>query len=269
MKLNYDIYHGDCLEEMKKIPDGSVDLILTDPPYGTTACKWDHVIPFEPMWVQVWRVLKPNGACCLFGSEPFSSALRMSQIKHFKYDWIWHKNMGSGIALAKKRPMKNHEILSVFYKNQPNYYPIFEKYADSVYKRFNGDVAKVNKIKSIARGESNNIEGLAYIEPTLELKRGKYPTTVKFFKIPNRSNGQRFHHTQKPVDLLEYLIKTYTLEGETVLDFTMGSGSTGVACVNTNRKFIGIEKEKKYFEIASKRINDAVKDKKANLFQEA
>ena len=241
------IKKGDCIEWMKKLPAGSVDLILTDPPYGTTACKWDSVIPFEPMWEQVWRVLKPNGACVLFGSEPFSSALRMSQIKWFKYDWVWNKRFAANFSLAKYQPLKIHENISVFSKKTHVYYP-----------------QKTLRDKPIKLGGNSSKKGsanLANAKSEYDKKEyvDKNPESIYF--LSNRSEGQkRYHPTQKPVALLEYLIKTYTLENETVLDFTMGSGSTGVACVNTNRSFFGIERDEKYFEIAKKRIEEAEND---------
>mgnify|MGYP007071629956 CR=1 FL=1 len=238
------LLHGDCLELMKQIPDGSVDMILTDPPYGTTACKWDNVIPFEPMWEQIWRVLKPNGACLLFGSEPFSSALRMSQIKRFKYDWVWVKNRGSNFAAVKYQPMKEHENVSVFCKGKANYFPQMQPRSESGQKMVKADIVFNAKTDTIY-GNANSKGGRkGHLDPLLRV-----PSSVQKF---NCQVG--YHPTQKPVALLEYLIKTYTLEGETVLDFTMGSGSTGVACMNTGRKFIGIEMDDKYFEIASKRI---------------
>jgi site-specific DNA-methyltransferase (adenine-specific) len=235
------LHHGDCLEIMKSIPDGSVDMILTDPPYGTTACKWDTVIPFEPMWGQVWRVLKPNGACLLFGSEPFSSALRMSQIKQFKYDWIWDKVNPSGFQLAKKIPMKQHENVSVFYRKTSLYNPMLVK--------------KEKPRLTKHYGKSSESNPLKYISTENHLVTHSYPKSIVSISNANRKN--KVHPTQKPVLLLEYFIKTYTLESETVLDFTMGSGSTGVACVNLNRNFIGIEKDDKYFEIATKRIHES------------
>lgn len=226
------LVHGDCIEEMKKIPDGSIDLVLTDPPYGTTACKWDTVIPFEPMWEQLKRIIKPNGAICLFGSEPFSSMLRVSNLKQFKYDWIWEKEQGVNFLLSKKQPMKVHEIISVF--SGKNYYPQMEYGKPYISgKGSSGDVTN-NVIKTQTKNNGT-----------------RYPRSIQ--KI-NRQTGQ--HPTQKPVALLEYLIKTYTNEGETVLDFTMGSGSVGVACLNTGRSFTGIELDKNYFDIASKRIAD-------------
>ena len=248
-----DLRHGDCLELMKNVPDGSVDLVLTDPPYGTTACKWDSVIPFVPMWEQLNRIIKPNGAICLFGSEPFSSALRISNIKNFKYDWIWIKNNAVGFVNAKLKPMNKHEVISVFSKGKTSngnknnmvYFPQglipYGKEARSGNKK-----GKENSYWRPSLKSSN--EG-GYIQ-----QYTNYPTTVLQFDKVQKA----VHPTQKPVDLLEYLIKTYTNEGETVLDFTMGSGSAGVAAVNTNRNFIGIELDDKYFEIAKQRINDAV-----------
>ena len=237
----FELWHGYCLELMKNIPDGSVDVVLTDPPYGTTACKWDSVIPFEPMWEQLNRIIKPNGAICLFGSEPFSSALRMSNIKHFKYDWIWDKKKAANYVLAKKQPLKTHEMISVF--NSRIYIPQKKK---GKFRKKGGYV--VDREVAIAQN------------PTVCYNDEYYPKSILVdFTIANNKNS-RLHPTQKPVELLEYLIRTYTNEGETVLDFTAGSGSTGVACVNTNRNFIGIELDGGYFNIAKKRIEEAVND---------
>ena len=244
---------GDCLEKMKEIPSGSVDLILTDPPYGTTACKWDNVIPFEPMWEQIWRVLKPNGACVLFGSEPFSSHLRMSQIKYFKYDWVWCKNLPSNPAVAKRMPMRWHENIHVFFTAQPLYVPQKESCSPSTRKRWkdgeeNKNYTSVRKHDGHFTFTSKNI-----------MRHEISPKSYLSFDVHPRAKGT-VHPTQKPVALLEYLIKTYTNEGETVLDFTMGSGSTGVACVNTDRRFIGIEMDRKYFVTAGSRIADAMEN---------
>lgn len=252
-----DLYNGDCLEVMDKmIADGViVDAIITDPPYGTTACKWDIVIPFEQMWLRLNKLIKPSGAIVLFGSEPFSSALRMSNINNYKYDWIWEKNSSGGFATAKRMPMKYHENISIFYTKQPTYNPQFEEYADSVKKRFKeGDKVNVDKQKENSTNQIQN--GFGSSDHSISHKRGKYPSSVqKISGVPN-ANGVRVHPTQKPVALMEYLIKTYTNENETVLDFTMGSGSTGVACKNTNRKFIGIELDEIYFNIAKERIEN-------------
>ena len=236
-----DLKHGDCVELMKDIPDGSVDLVLTDPPYGTTACKWDSVIPFEPMWEQLNRIIKLNGAICLFGSEPFSSSLRMSNIKNFKYDWIWNKKLAGNGILAKKQPLKIHEIVSVFHSRI--YMP---------------QMTKGRYRKKMGLKESEIYGGNSYANQTENDLY--YPKSILEYGIGNMRKC-RLHPTQKPIDLLEYLIRTYTNEGETVLDFTMGSGSTGVACVNTNRRFIGIELDDKYFEIAKQRIDAAIHDK--------
>jgi len=231
---------GDCLERMKEIPNASVDLILTDPPYGTTACKWDSVIPFEPMWEQLNRIVKPNGAIVLFGAEPFSSFLRMSNIKNYKYDWVWDKVGTGGFLNAKKRPLKRIEDICVFSNGVPVYYPIMEIRGKPRnkglynHKKGNGDMVY---------GKFDN---------TPSFNNEYYPTELLCFS--NASQVGKVHPIQKPVTLMEYLIKTYTNEGEVVLDFTMGSGTTGVACVNTNRKFIGIELDDNYYDIATKRI---------------
>jgi len=240
---NIGLRQGDCLEVMKSIPDGSVDMILTDPPYGTTACKWDSVIPFEPMWAELKRITKPDGAIVLFGSEPFSSALRMSNIKNYKYDWVWNKKKPGNIFLAKYQPMKIHENVLVFSLGTHNYYPIMVQRE------------KVKKSRNYGTGEA--IGGDRTPEKIIRVFTHKYPQSIQDFS--NSHQNGKVHPTQKPVPLLEYLIKTYTNESETVLDFTMGSGSTGVACVNTNRNFIGIELDEKYFEIAKRRIEEATK----------
>ena len=241
-----DLRQGDCLELMKDIPDGSIDAIITDPPYGTTACKWDSAIPFEPMWAELKRIIKPNGAIVLFGSEPFSSALRMSNIKQYKYDWVWEKSRPVGIFNAKLKPLRSHELISVFSdgvtangsSRNMKYYPI------GVCK---GGI-KTNNPKN---GIEYAIKGYRESLPENHITHGSnYPRDV--LKFSSESKTQ--HPTQKPVALLEYLIKTYTQEGETVLDFTMGSGSTGVACKNLNRNFIGIELDETYFNIAKERI---------------
>jgi site-specific DNA-methyltransferase (adenine-specific) len=237
------LYKGDCLEVMKQIPNGSIDSVITDPPYGTTACKWDSVIAFDLMWEQLNRIIKPNGAIVLFGSEPFSSALRMSNIKNYKYDWIWEKERPTNFLSGKKTPLKYHELIHLF--GGGNYYPQY-----TIKKEENKRNNKPRKIIN----EVWNIETNKYDDRTVigGIKNWKYPNAII------KCNMQRgLHPTQKPVALMEYIIKTYTKENETVLDFTMGSGSTGVACVNTNRNFIGIEMDEAYFDIATKRINEA------------
>ena len=241
--MNYKLLQGDCIEQMKTIKSGSVDAIITDPPYGTTNCKWDSVIPFDLMWEQLNRIIKPNGAIVLFGSEPFSSALRMSNIKNYKYDWKWNKKAGGNPLNAKIQPLKIYEDIIVF--NKHNYYPIKEVRGKA---RKKGGINKQPKL-------TNKVD-LKYFTVNNEY----YPTAI--IEISNASRKNKQHPTQKPIALMEYLIKTYTNEKETVLDFTMGSGSTGVACVNTNRKFIGIERDDKYFEIATNRI----KENEYNLF---
>tara|TARA_R110001606_G_scaffold155452_1_gene297664 strand:+ start:65 stop:796 length:732 start_codon:yes stop_codon:yes gene_type:complete len=236
------LYKGDCLKLMKEIKAGSIDAIITDPPYGTTACKWDSVIDFELMWEQLNRIIKPNGAIVLFGAEPFSSALRMSNIKNYKYDIIWEKPNPSNPLLAKKRFMSFHENISIFYKKAPTYNP-------QKIKRLNKD-----KRKAVNKHFSNPdiLGGKVSIEAISTDGELKHPSSVLKH---NRQQG--LHPTQKPISLMEILIKTYTNENETVLDFTMGSGSTGVACVNTKRNFIGIEMDSNYFDIAQQRIKEA------------
>ena len=231
---------------MKDIPDASVDAIITDPPYGTTACKWDSVIPFDAMWEQLNRIIKPNGAIVLFGSEPFSSALRMSNIKNYKYDWIWEKHHKTGHLNAKNRPMKTAENISVFSKKRHNYYPQGLVEINKPVKNSDSDMNRDGK-------NSTSVVNNAPPKKDYFQKHTNYPIELLKFKSMN-ANG--VHPTQKPVLLMEYLIKTYTNENETVLDFTMGSGSTGVATKNLNRNFIGIELDEKYFNIAEQRIKE-------------
>ena len=241
-----DLKCGDCLDLMKDIPNKSVDMILCDLPYGTTACKWDIIIPFEPLWEQYNRVIKDNGAIVLFGSEPFSSKLRMSNLKMFKYDWVWKKTVASNFALCKKQPFKKHEMISVFYKKQPTYHPQMEAGEPYIDKRQTG---KRNASVGTDIGMSRQ-----YIENI----GTRYPCSIQ--EINNGNNGN-VHPTQKPVALCEYLIKTYTNENELVLDNCMGSGTTAVACINTNRNYIGFEKDTTYWEIANKRICREIQEK--------
>jgi len=229
------LMQGDCLERMKKIPDGSVDMVLTDPPYGTTQCKWDSVIPFEPMWEQISRILKPSGVSVLMAQSPFDKVLGASNIRNLKYEWIWQKEAGTGHLNAKKAPMKDHENILVFYSQQPTYNP-------QMRLGFKPYSAKQGKTKS--KNYGRQIGALTVSDGS------RYPLSVIKFL---RDKG-KVHPTQKPVALMEYLIKTYTNEDETVLDFTMGSGTTGVACKNLNRSFIGIEMDETYFNIAKDRI---------------
>jgi site-specific DNA-methyltransferase (adenine-specific) len=248
---------GDCLIEMQNIPDKSIDMILCDLPYGTTACKWDVIIPFEPLWEQYKRIIKDNGAIVLTASQPFTTKLISSNFEMFKYEWIWNKNTTSGFALAKKQPMKNHENILVFYKEQPTYNPIKEPrdMSEESKKRMNYEFSSTKGINQINGG----IKKVKYEPGDKQLC---YPKTVqKINNIVNNNSG-RAHPTQKPVALFEYLIKTYTNEGDLVIDNCAGSGTTAIACINTNRNYILIEKEEKYFDIINKRIEDA----KNNLF---
>ncbi|MBS3739500.1 MAG: site-specific DNA-methyltransferase [Psychroflexus sp.] len=240
------ILHGDCLELMKDIPDKSIDAIICDLPYGTTACKWDSVIPFEPLWEQYKRIIKDNGAIVLFGSEPFSSALRMSNIKNFKYDWIWEKNRGSNFALVKYQPMKEHEMISVFSFNTHKYYPIKQQRKGSGLDRINGNYNT---------GKASNITGIKQTICTTQGQELRQPSSIQKFNTTEKGI-KRVHPTQKPLELLKYLVKTYTNEGDLVLDNTAGSGTTAIACLNTNRQFIVMEKEKKYYDIILNRVKE-------------
>jgi site-specific DNA-methyltransferase (adenine-specific) len=235
--LDINLTQGDCLELMKAIPSGSVDLILTDPPYGTTACKWDSIIPLEPMWEQLKRIIKPNGAIVLTASQPFTSILVCSNLEMFRYDWVYDKPAGTGFFNAKLMPLRSHESILVFYKSLPTYNP----QKTTGHKR---KIAKKKVVSSECYGKDISLPSYDSCE--------RYPRSIQQFKSDKRKAN--YHPTQKPVALMEYLIKTYTNEGDTVLDFTMGSGTTGVACVNTGRNFIGFELDEKYFEIATNRI---------------
>lgn len=243
-----DLQKGDCLELMKDIPDGSVDMILCDLPYGTTANKWDIVIPFDKLWDQYRRIIKNNGAIVLFGQEPFSSRLRISNLKMFKYDWIWEKPNATGFLLAKKRPLRAHEVVSVFYKKMPTYNPQFTE--GKPY------------IKEYKKGQGSRSESYNRVPNPLKTRKSdgkRYPRSVQKFTTAEFDDFHGSHPTQKPVALLEYLIKTYTNENDIVLDNCMGSGSTGVAAVNLKRSFIGMELDHDYFKIAEQRINEVIK----------
>tara|TARA_R110002074_G_scaffold266562_1_gene438743 strand:- start:234 stop:968 length:735 start_codon:yes stop_codon:yes gene_type:complete len=240
-----DLRLGDCLEVMKSIPSGSIDAIITDPPYGTTACKWDSVIDFELMWEQLNRIIKPNGAIVLFGSEPFSSALRMSNIKNYKYDLVWNKKSTTGFLNANRMPLRQHENINIFYKKQCTYNPQMRE--------------GKTRTKGGKKFANNGVYG-DFKEMPKETYNMYHPTSIKTFSNANQKAKQ--HPTQKPIELMEYLINTYTNENETVLDFTMGSGSTGVAAKNTNRNFIGIEQDENYFNIATERISKEEKQLK-------
>ena len=236
---NYELLNGDCLELMKNIPDKSIDMILCDLPYGTTKCKWDIVIPFDKLWEQYNRIIKDKGAILLFGSEPFSSKMRISNLRMYKYDWIWKKTKAQGFLNSKKMPLKDYENICVFYKRLPVYNP-----QGIIYGNFQNDrKSKYNKGEDIYGKEKEF--GISHMS--------NFPKQIIEFSNPS-GKGQ-LHPTQKPVELLEYLIKTYTKENDLVLDNCMGSGSTGVACKNLNRNFIGIELDENYFNIAKERID--------------
>ena len=236
-----NLIQENCLEAMKGILSGSVDAIITDPPYGTTQCKWDSVVDFELMWEQLNRIIKPNGAIVLFGSEPFMSALVMSNPKMFRYDLVWDKRRITGFLNAKRMQLRRHENICVFYKKPPTYNP---------QKTFNAKKTGIATVKTDSK-IYQKVKDVVYKDDG-----SRYPTSIiNINAVINNSHEKVAHPTQKPIALMEYLIKTYTNEGETVLDFTMGSGSTGVAAKNLNRSFIGIENDAKYFEIAKDRIN--------------
>ncbi len=238
--MTIQLFNGDCLEVMDKlIADGiKVDAVITDPPYGTTACKWDSIIPINEMWLRLKKLKKENTPTILFGKEPFSSNLRLSNLAEYKYDWIWVKNRGTNFLNCKKMPLFGYENVCVFYKKNPFYQPQM----------------KTGKPYKCRQGKQTGAFGTNNNKKIYTVNCGeRYPLNILNFKS---QNGRNIHPTQKPVELLEYLIKTYTNVGDIVLDFTMGSGTTGVACKNLNRNFIGIELDKKYFDIAEKRINE-------------
>ena len=251
--MSYQIYNEDCLEGMKRIPAGSVDMILTDLPYGITNCYFDVRIPFEPMWEQFKRVTKRNAAIALFSQMPFGAELIMSNKKMFRYEIIWEKSLGVGFLNAKKMPLRCHENILLFYQQLPTYNPQFRQ--GKPYSRRGFVPTHANYQALEFKFNSGSEDGR------------RVPRDVIYF---NSTVGQieRLHPQQKPVDLLEYLIKTYTDEGETVLDATMGSGSTGVACMNTGRNFIGFELEQKFFDIATRRITEAQNLREQNLFKD-
>ena len=247
------VIQGDCLEEMPKIPDKSIDMILCDLPYGTTACKWDTIIPFEPLWEQYKRIIKDNGAIVLTASQPFTSALVMSNVKMFKYEWIWEKNCPTGIALAKYQPMRNHESIIVFCNGKTLYnkQQTLSKISDRKLGKSNGRFNMQNKTGEhygdMVFIKKNNPENI--------LLENVNPRTVVRFDVPPRSKGT-LHPTQKPVALFEYLIKTYTNEGDLVLDNCAGSFTTAIASDNLKRNWICIEKEAEYCAIGEKRIKE-------------
>ena len=252
MPSNIQLFQGDCLEVMKNIPDKSVDLVLTDPPYGTTACKWDSVIPLEPMWKELKRVAKDNAAIVLFGQEPFSSLLRVSNLAMFKYDWYWRKSRPSGFTNAKLKPLKDIEIISVFSTGKTA-----NGSKDNMLYNPQG-LEDINQEWSRPKIYEDGDKGVNPARKSHKLNRiiekGNYPRQV--LDYPNSNKGLT-HPTQKPVALMEYLIKTYSNEGMTVLDFALGSGTTGAAAKNLNRDFIGIEMDEGYFKVAQERIEKA------------
>lgn len=234
----------DCLEGMKQIDDKSIDCIICDLPYGTTQCKWDTVIPFEPLWEQYNRIIKDNGAIVLFGSEPFTSILISSNIKNFKYNWIWQKNKCTGFLNAKKQPLNDNETISVFYKKQPTYNPQMIV-AEKIYKR--GLVTR-DKEKDIQQSDCYG-EQKSFLQEDSGLR---YPKRIQYFN--NNYTRQQLHPTQKPVALCEYLIKTYTTEGDLILDNCAGSMTTAVAAINTHRNYICMEKDKEIFDVGNNRV---------------
>jgi site-specific DNA-methyltransferase (adenine-specific) len=237
MSLEFNkIYHEDCFDGFKRIPDKSIDLVLCDMPYGTTACKWDSILDLELIWKELSRISKDNAASVLFAQMPFSAKLVNSNINKFRYNWIWDKSQGTGHLNAKKSPLKNHEDILVFYEKQTTYNPQFS--SGEPYKTISAYIGSENYGSQVRVSTNNN--GI------------RYPKTIIRF----RKERPRLHPTQKPVALIEYLIKTYSNEGDTVLDFCMGSGTTAIAAINTKRNFIGFEKEKKYYEIALNRIKE-------------
>lgn len=242
---NYKLYHGDCLELMKDIPDKSIDMILCDLPYGTTKNKWDSIIPLDELWNHYKRIIKDNGAICLFAQQPFASVLGVSNIKMLKYEWVWEKPMATGRLNCNFAPMKAHELIMIFSKSAASY--VKDK---SKAMNYNPQMTEGKPYKAISGRASTNYD-TKWSKETLTINNGtRYPRDIQRFS----HDKEKLHPTQKPVSLLEYLIKTYTNEGDTVLDNCMGSGSTGAACLNTNRNFIGMELDDKYYEIAKNRL---------------
>ena len=238
----FELHNSDCLEQMKEIKSGSIDMVLTDPPYGTTACKWDSIIPLDSMWKQLKRIIKPNGAIVLTASQPFTTTLISSNMKGYCYNWVWNKKFAANFVQAKRQPLKDHEDVCIFSLSgkMPKYFPI-----------------KTLRDKPIKIGSNKHTQGAIPLTASLsasgKIYKDKNPTTGQSLNFSVRKD-RGLHNTQKPVSLMEYLIKTYTNEGETVLDFTMGSGTTGVAAKKLNRSFIGIELDRDYFDAAKQRI---------------
>lgn len=237
-----EIYNMDCLNGMNQLEDKSVDMVLCDLPYGTTQCEWDTVIPFKPLWDQYKRIVKENGAIVLFGAEPFSSQLRLSNLENFKYDWIWDKVKGTGFLNAKRQPMRNHEIISVFYRKQCTYKP---------QKTYGHELKKSYRKKELQTSVYGEMKNHYFYEST-----ERYPRSIIDFSTDTQNSS--VHPTQKPVALCEYLIRTYTDEGELVLDNCMGSGTTAIACLQSGRKYIGFEKDKGFYDLAQQRIRENI-----------
>ncbi len=252
---NITLWQGDCLDLMGKIEDKSIDCIICDLPYGTTACKWDTIIPFDKLWEQYGRVIKDNGAIVLFGSEPFSSELRLSNKELYRYDWIWEKPYKTLYPRASYRPLLGHENICIFYKKQPTYNPQGVIPCNKEVRQ------KLTTLKDSVYLNNNFKDVEVY-----KKKYTNYPSTIlKIGKHINTKGRKHLHPTQKDLDLIEYLVRTYSNEGDLILDNCMGSGTTGVACVNTNRRFVGIEKEEEFFNIAKDRIEGVIKNKSENV----
>ncbi len=243
------IYNEDCIERMKRVPDKSIDAIICDLPYGTTQCSWDVIIPLKPLWEQYRRIIKDNGTIVLFGAEPFSSYLRGGNIEWYKYDWVWDKIKGVGFLNAKKQPLRNHELISVFYKKQCTYNP----------QKTSGHERKKTFRSKNCQTEVYGTMNQDYHYDSTE----RYPRSIQVFKTDTQNSS--LHPNQKPVKLLEYLIMTYTNDGETVLDNCIGSGTTAVACINTNRHFIGFENFGKHYDTACKRVLQAMREPRLAL----
>jgi site-specific DNA-methyltransferase (adenine-specific) len=239
MKMNYELYQGDCLDILPTLEAGSIDAVIADPPYGTTACKWDSVIPLGPMWAELKRVIKPRGAIVLFASQPFTSVLVTSNLKQFRHEWIWNKSKGANFGSVKYEPLKIHESVLVFADGAVRINHQLEESVQVPVGRDSRDKGSANYFASFGNS----------------FRRGVgYPRSIQKFPIPNNWTGGGLHPTQKPVDLLRYLVRTYTNVGDTVLDFCFGSNTTGVACQMEGRNFVGIEKDANYFPLGARRI---------------
>lgn len=248
MELN-KIYNEDCIEGMKKLPDCSIDCIICDLPYGTTQCEWDKIIPFDQMWEQINRIIKQDTAIVLFGAEPFSSQLRLSNKKAYKYDWVWDKCLGTGFLNAKKQPLRVHECISVFYYKQPTYNPQF------FYKGHKRKM-KGMSLKPHSQNYGAQQDHICQIDDYM-----CYPLSI--IQVPQiRGNGKEKvnHPTQKPVALIEYLVRTFSNENDTILDFCIGSGTTAVACTNLSRNYIGFESNSIYYQLACNRVKEALRE---------